>query len=37
MIKIKYNHNHYEIYINNKFICSCDNMKEVREELENYE
>lgn len=37
MIETKYIYNHYEIYINNKFYCSCDNMSEVREELENYE
>ena len=25
---------HYEIYIDNKFYCSCDNWTEVQEELE---
>ena len=29
-------HEHYEIYIQSKFYCSADNMKEVAEEMENY-
>lgn len=28
---------HYEIYINGKFYCSADNMKEATKELERYE
>ena len=27
---------HYEIYINGKFYCSADNMKEVAVEIEDY-
>ena len=28
---------HYEIYVNNKFYCSCDNWTEVNEDLKNLE
>lgn len=28
---------HYEVYIDGKFYCSCDSLREVDEELENYE
>ena len=27
---------HFDVYINGKFYCSADNMKEVEEELKNY-
>ena len=26
---------HFEIYVNDKFYCSCDNRREVDEELDN--
>lgn len=32
-IRIKKVKEHYELYSNNKFICSCDNMTEVNEEI----
>ena len=32
-IKIKQVREHYEIYINGKFYCSADNLKEVEKEL----
>ena len=28
---------HYEVYVDGKFYCSCDNLREVDEELNNYE
>ena len=34
-IKVKQVYGHYEIYVNNRFYCSADNLKEVQEELEN--
>lgn len=30
----KYNNGHYEIYVNGKFVSSCDTYKEVKEELQ---
>ena len=33
-IDVLRNHEHYEIYLNGKFYCSCENMYEVTEELE---
>lgn len=35
-VKIKQVNAHYEIYINNEFYCSCDNHREIEEELVNY-
>lgn len=32
-IRIKKVKEHFELYSNGKFICSCDNMKEVNEEI----
>ncbi len=32
-IKVKNKNGHYEVYNNDKFICSCDNMTEVNEEI----
>lgn len=32
-IEIKKVSDHYEIIINNRFYCSCDNMREVDEEI----
>ena len=34
MVEIKNVKGHYEVWICGKFYCSCDNMDEVREELE---
>ena len=34
MVEIKNVKGYYEIWIFGKFYCSCDNMDEVREELE---
>ena len=28
---------HYELYINGKFYCSCDNWAEVNKEIEEFE
>lgn len=28
---------HYEVYVDGRFYCSCDNLREVDKELENYE
>lgn len=33
MYEVRWAYNHYEIYHNGKFFCSCDNQKEVMEEL----
>lgn len=33
-IKVTQVKGHYEIYINGKFYCSADNLKEVEKELE---
>lgn len=32
-IKVCWVYNHYEIYRNGKFYCSCDNQRELKEEL----
>lgn len=32
-IQVKQKKEHYEIYINGKFYCSVDNLKELQEEL----
>lgn len=34
--KVKPYKGHYILYINGKFYCTADNMKEVDEELRNY-
>lgn len=34
---VKYNVNHYEVYIDNRFYCSADNMSEVTREICEYE
>ena len=36
-IEIRKEHGRYTIYIEDKFYCTCENMKEVTEELEEYE
>lgn len=33
VIRIKKVKEHFELYSNGKFICSCDNMDEVNEEI----
>lgn len=37
MIEIKKLTDHYAIYIDGKFWCTCESMREVTEELEEYE
>ena len=32
-VQVKQKKEHYEIYVNGKFYCSADNLKEVQEEL----
>lgn len=34
---VRYNVNHYEVYIDNRFYCSADNMSEVTREIERLE
>ena len=34
-VEVRHVMEHYEIYINGKFYCSCDNKREVDEELFN--
>ena len=34
MVEIKNVKGHYEVWLMGRFWCSCDNMDEVREELE---
>ena len=33
-IEVKHIYGHYEIYFYEQFYCACDNMREVREEIE---
>lgn len=33
-IKVKTRMGHYEIYVRGEFYCACEDMREVREELE---
>lgn len=36
-IEIKAEYGYYKVYVNGIFYCTCDNMKEVKEEVANIE